>query len=181
MKLSKKSGKTRRQIATTAGQPKILKILATTDFSDESLAGVRYAVALAEKVGAAVALLHVVDPPSRMAGMPAVTLAREDSDAALARARLETLAKRESKGDLSLTPCAPATLSRNQTAARERAADLIVIATHGYTGAKRVLLGSTAERVVRHARVRCSPSPLARPQAEPQNASIRPQENPRPD
>ena len=38
------------------------------------------------------------------------------------------------------------------TAARERAADLIVIATHGYTGAKRVLLGSTAERVVRHAR-----------------------------
>ena len=37
------------------------------------------------------------------------------------------------------------------TDARERAADLIVIATHGYTGAKRVLLGSTAEQVVRHA------------------------------
>jgi len=29
--------------------------------------------------------------------------------------------------------------------------DLIVIATHGYTGLKHVLLGSTAERVVRHA------------------------------
>ena len=36
--------------------------------------------------------------------------------------------------------------------ARELNADLIVIATHGYTGYKRVFLGSTAERVVQHSR-----------------------------
>ncbi|HMJ66829.1 MAG TPA: universal stress protein, partial [Candidatus Binatia bacterium] len=30
-------------------------------------------------------------------------------------------------------------------------ADLIVIATHGYSGLKHAVLGSTAERVVRHA------------------------------
>ena len=36
-------------------------------------------------------------------------------------------------------------------AAQELKADLIVIATHGYTGLKHILLGSTAERVVRHA------------------------------
>jgi nucleotide-binding universal stress UspA family protein len=35
--------------------------------------------------------------------------------------------------------------------AKAMGADLIVIATHGYTGLKHVLLGSTAERVVRHA------------------------------
>jgi len=35
--------------------------------------------------------------------------------------------------------------------ARTLAADLIIIATHGYTGLKHVLLGSTAERVARHA------------------------------
>ena len=35
--------------------------------------------------------------------------------------------------------------------ARERGVDLIVITTHGYTGFKHVLMGSTAERVVRHA------------------------------
>ena len=28
--------------------------------------------------------------------------------------------------------------------------DLVVLSTHGYTGLKHVLLGSTAERVVRH-------------------------------
>lgn len=36
-------------------------------------------------------------------------------------------------------------------AARESDSDLIVIATHGRTGLKHVFLGSTAERVVRHA------------------------------
>ena len=40
-------------------------------------------------------------------------------------------------------------------AARELKADLIVLATHGYTGYKRVFLGSTAERVVQH-----SPCPV---------------------
>ena len=36
-------------------------------------------------------------------------------------------------------------------AAGEVGADLIVLTTHGYTGLKHVVLGSTAERVVRHA------------------------------
>ena len=36
-------------------------------------------------------------------------------------------------------------------AAKALGADLIVLTTHGYTGLKHVWLGSTAERVVRHA------------------------------
>src|SRR5205085_1160246 len=36
--------------------------------------------------------------------------------------------------------------------AEKLGADLIVISTHGNTGIKHVLMGSTAERVVRHAR-----------------------------
>jgi universal stress protein A len=36
-------------------------------------------------------------------------------------------------------------------AARSSNADLIIIATHGRTGLNHILLGSTAERVVRHA------------------------------
>ena len=35
--------------------------------------------------------------------------------------------------------------------AREQGADLIVLPSHGYHGIKRVLLGSVAERVLRHA------------------------------
>ena len=156
LKPSTKPGKNRRKFATPAASTNIrLKsILATTDFSDASRAGVRYAVALAEKLGAAVALAHVVEPPSRMAGMEGVVLARTDSEVtALARTQLETLAERESAGDLRLTACVRTGKPFHEIAlaARERAADLIVIATHGYTGLEHVLLGSTTERVVRHA------------------------------
>jgi nucleotide-binding universal stress UspA family protein len=35
--------------------------------------------------------------------------------------------------------------------AKELNMDLIVISTHGYTGLMHVLMGSTAERIVRHA------------------------------
>ena len=35
--------------------------------------------------------------------------------------------------------------------AKETNADLLVIATHGYTGLTHVLLGSVAEKIVRHA------------------------------
>lgn len=155
MKLSKKSGTARPAGSSPGTRPKIQRILATTDLSNESLVGVRYAVALAEKVGAAVALLHVVQfpTPTPMPGMRSMTLALQDSDIAKrARVGLKALARRESKGDLNLTP-----LLRNgnslygiTTIARERAVDLIVIATQGYGRAKRILLGSTAERVVRH-------------------------------
>ncbi len=43
-------------------------------------------------------------------------------------------------------------------------ADLIVIPSHGYQGLRRVVLGSVAERVIRHAE--CSVLVLRRPDAE---------------
>jgi len=57
------------------------------------------------------------------------------------------------------------------TAARELKADLIVVATHGYTGYKRMFLGSTAERVVQH-----SPCPVlvVRQHIDHRNGSIDP-------
>ena len=153
-KNSIKPGKTQRQTAAPAAPPNVQKILITTDFSDDSRSGVRYAADLAGKLNADVALLHVVEPRSWMAGMEAVVLARTDAEeAALARAQLATLAKREVKGSVTVTSSVRTGKPFHEitTAAREGAADLIVIATHGHTGVERILLGSTAERVVRHA------------------------------
>ena len=154
MKPSNKSGIARRQVATITMPPSILKILAPTDFSGESRSGVRYGVALAETLGAAVTLVHVIEPPSWLSGVALVMLVRGDSEVmALARKNLETLAKRKVKGDVAVTSYVRTGKPFHEitTAARVHGADLIVIATHGYTGAKRVLLGSTAEQVVRHA------------------------------
>lgn len=47
--------------------------------------------------------------------------------------------------------------------ARKQSADLIVIPSHGYHGVKRALLGSVAERVIRHAD--CPVLVLRRPDA----------------
>ena len=149
-KNSKPSGKTRREIAAAATPPNVQKILTTTDFSDHSRAGVRYAAALAEKLNADVALLHVVEPRSWMDRLEA----RKDSElVALARTQLAKFAKREVGSDVTVTSsvCTGKPFHEITTAAREGTADLIVIATHGYTGVERILLGSTAERVVRHA------------------------------
>jgi nucleotide-binding universal stress UspA family protein len=153
-KPSKKSDPASRHLAGSPARSLLHEILAPTDFSATSRAGVRYAVALAKKLRAKVELLHVIEPPSRLAGMEAVVIAREDSElTALARGQLERLAQRAREGDLHLTSCVRSGKPFHEIAssARERAVDLIVIATHGYTGAKRALLGSTAERVVRHA------------------------------
>lgn len=152
-KVSKNSRKAGRTIESPPARPKIREILTSTDFSEESHGGVCYAVALAKKLNAAVTLLHVIEPPPRMAGMEDVALTREDSEmTALARVQLQRLAKRESEGSLQLTSCVRTgkPFHAITTVACERAADLIVLATHGYTGVKRALLGSTAERVVRH-------------------------------
>ena len=44
-----------------------------------------------------------------------------------------------------------ALLPKTRVSGQRLNTDLIVLTTHGYTGLKHVLLGSTAERVVRHA------------------------------
>jgi nucleotide-binding universal stress UspA family protein len=96
----------------------------------------------------------VIEPLSRLSGVESVVLARPDSElTGLAQKQLATLAKHESKGHVVVTSSVRTGKPFHEitTSAREDRTDLIVIATHGYTGAKRVLLGSTTEQVARHA------------------------------
>ena len=133
---------------------RLKKILATTDFSKISLVGVRYAVSLADKVDAGVALVHVIERAPRFSGMESVVLAKDDVDLIeLAERELARLAKKESKKDLAVQSFVRHGKPFDEIGAlaRSREADLVVIATRGYTGLKNVWLGSTAERVVRHA------------------------------
>lgn len=154
MKNSKRPASARRKIAAPGTRPNFKRILATTDFSDHSLPGVRYALWLGGKMGASLDFLHVVEPASLLAGMESVVLVRPDLEvAALARRQLEALAERETEGDSKVAAVVRTGKPFHEIAlaARERAADLIVIATHGHTGLKCGWLGRTAERVVRHA------------------------------
>ena len=150
----KASGKAHRKIVTPMTSPKVQRILAPTDFSGQSLAGVRYAKNLRLKFGSSLVLLHVIEPTPPMAGGESLVLAQSDSEvAAWALKELAKLARREVVDEKQVTSLVRTGKPFHEitTEAGESQVDLIVIATHGYTGAQRVLLGSTAECVVRHA------------------------------
>jgi nucleotide-binding universal stress UspA family protein len=129
-------------------------ILVPTDFSPQSEKALRYALAFARQFNARLTLLHVLEPLAGpdFAYFPLVQA--RDTVARAARHRLAALAARFE----AMPGVIERTLVRDGRAylvisevARESRASLIIIATHGYTGPARLLLGSTTERVVRHA------------------------------
>jgi universal stress protein A len=86
--------------------------------------------------------------------LPNVALVRSDQEIAR-QAKLNLQAIAQDKIE-ELVPVYPEVRTGKAydeivAAAKVSGADLIVIATHGYTGLKYAFLGSTAERVVRHA------------------------------
>jgi nucleotide-binding universal stress UspA family protein len=133
------------------------RILVPTDFSKFSQVALAYAAALAEKFGAELYLLHVVQDltvflPEAVETAPAVALP-VDQFLAAARTAMERSARDSSLKDLPVhqevrvgTP-----FYEIVRFAREGKMDLIVMGTHGHTGLVHVLLGSVTEKVVRKA------------------------------
>src|SRR5262245_28247096 len=133
---------------------KIKEILVPVDFSEPSLKALKYALAFAEQFGAKLSLLHVLEPVV-VPDFASVPIPMDNNRLATsAKARLEQLCKRRGleRRLVHKKLVRTGTPFREITdAARELKVDLIVIATHGYTGLAHAILGSTAERVVRHA------------------------------
>jgi nucleotide-binding universal stress UspA family protein len=133
------------------------RILVPTDFSKHSEVALTYAVALAEKFGAEVFLLHVVQDlalfiPDAVAVARPVAAPVEQFLAA-AQEALERVAKADSLQHLTVhrevregTP-----FYEVIRFATEKDVDLIVMGTHGHAGLTHVLLGSVTEKVVRKA------------------------------
>jgi nucleotide-binding universal stress UspA family protein len=134
------------------------RILVPIDFSRPSLKAISYALAIGRQFGTEVHLLHVVDttqyPPPTLVTLPLVPQAELSRRF---RKRLEAVAlKYRTNGNIfTLDPRIGTAYEEICATARELKADLIVIATHGYTGYKHMFLGSTTERVVQH-----SPCPV---------------------
>jgi nucleotide-binding universal stress UspA family protein len=130
------------------------RILHPTDFSDAARTACDYACALAETFGAQLDILHVFDLP--VAAMPSPGAVFPPDYFAEERRRVaEELAK---VPDTAPPGVAVQHVTREGTAfleivryARESAADLIVMGSHGRTGLAHLLIGSVAERVVRKA------------------------------
>ena len=129
-------------------------ILACIDFSEQSVSALREAAGYARAHGARITLLHVADPqafiPPQAVLEPTAVPSQADLEGALRELRDAHLGGFEVE---------LAVLEDHATAraicdyAETHAADLIVVGSHGRGGMERWLIGSVAERVVRHARV----------------------------
>ena len=137
----------------------VKRIVAPTDFSRHSELSLEAAVELAGKFSAELHVLHIVVPQIYQSEMPEmrrppVEDLTQDMLAA-ARRRMDQWRQAAPKG-LGLKTHVIESTRKEDTAicdfAEKQDADLIVIGSHGHTGLMHLLLGSTAEQVVRHAR-----------------------------
>jgi nucleotide-binding universal stress UspA family protein len=124
-------------------------ILHPTDFSPRSEFALQLACALTRDYGARLIVLHVATPPPLVYGEGLLIDSQEafqDAKERLARLQLPDdnvrAERRFESGD-------PAT--EILRVADEIHADLIVVGTHGRSGVGRLLMGSTAEQIVRQA------------------------------
>jgi universal stress protein A len=135
------------------------KILLCTDFSDNSKPARQHAMDYARAFDAELMILHVIN--SSRIGYPTL----EEGMPVDIRSALSDIQKSVEKAlSLIATECRKE-LAKVQTAVRigtppseivrfveEESIQLIVMGTHGWTGFKHLIMGSTAENVVRTAR-----------------------------
>lgn len=131
----------------------IRRILVATDFSPHADAALEWSRQLAERAGAAIALLHSVPLPF---GVGEEELAVEDdhtaNEIAKSRTRLEEIASRIGPGvEVMVGRRHPDTDALAQ--AEAWGADLIVVGTRGRRGLPHVVLGSTTVRLMRRAQI----------------------------
>ena len=136
----------------------IRSILLPTDFSECGNFALSYAASLARKFDASIICVHVIEPMVPTVGYSGMT---EPLPLADITDQLEDSAERELPKIAECAECegldieevivhgeAATEIAR---VAEERNVDLIIISSHGRTGLGRILFGSTAEAVVRHA------------------------------
>lgn len=132
----------------------IRNILLPIDFSKTCLAGIPYAVTFAKRFEAKITLLHVIEPPSYPDWGYANLTLRDFKLAKIMHAKIEALRLVADPGGNSIESTVvrlgEADLKITGTA-RECESDLILMPTHGRVGLGHLLLGSDAERVIRHA------------------------------
>jgi nucleotide-binding universal stress UspA family protein len=122
-----------------------------TDFSEYSMSALPMAAALARKFGATLFLCHVVTPTPLAIGAPEAAPYLYQAESESAARALEALVKSPAVQGL---PCK--TLMAAGPLADELEAiieankiDLVIAGTHGRTGMRRLLLGSSVEQICR--------------------------------
>jgi len=138
----------------------VKKILAPIDFSEISMEAMRGAMELAKGIGAEVHLVHTIAPHHHFIPLPLATnaeqsreLVREAAMLEQAEEELKRIKKDEFGDSKNVVTFAEVghPVQKLLDYAKRNEIDLIMLATHGRTGAEHLVIGSVAEKLVRYA------------------------------
>ena len=150
----------RKRRTPDAGDPAahadIRRILVPLDFSAFALRAAHFARKWAARFRAEICLLHVTEPVNTtvpFAGEAIVLPPRPPGFRREMSASMEKIARRDFRGISKVSVHLREGTAHHEIviAAKKLKADIIILTTHGRTGLMHALIGSTAERVVRHA------------------------------
>lgn len=128
-------------------------ILLPTDGSATAKAARRFAVDIARGEGDSVVVFSVAEPADyegvedETVTAAISTYLRKVAEAEAAEVRAERI---DAKAEVVVSPQVDQAIVKR---ARELGADLIIMGTHGRTGLARAVIGSVADRVIRHSPV----------------------------
>jgi nucleotide-binding universal stress UspA family protein len=128
------------------------KILVTTDLSPFSLAALEYATSFGTLYTSKIYLLYVMEGKEGAHGKETHSQPKTEEEAARA---LEGFVRTNIPSETRLVQVVRKGVPADEIKgfAQEEGIDLIVMASHGRTGVRHMLMGSVAERVVRHCNV----------------------------
>ncbi|UCH85665.1 MAG: universal stress protein [Candidatus Latescibacterota bacterium] len=131
-------------------------IIVPTDFSEHSLRAIDYGIEIAEKFASHLTLVYVIEPLLQAADLTWTTVDFEELNRAHKSSADQQLKQILDERIPKAVPCDTAILYGKPFVeilkyAKEENADLIVMATHGRGAITHILMGSTAEKVVRKA------------------------------
>ena len=130
------------------------KVLAPVDFSKDSMLAVKFAASLAEQYQAKLFVLHVLAPlHPRLRGYMENFYEIQEKMVAEAEKDVKKIVPAKIRESIRVEAVVELGNPHHVIVdkAKELEIDVLVIATHGRTGLSHVLLGSVAEKVIRHA------------------------------
>ena len=154
-KTGQRPGACQPATAELTGFPlRVKQILAPTDLSEDSRKGLRYATGLAKHFNAKLTILHVIEGPYSLAyGMGETLPERAVQELQVAGEKLDEIVQdiKKEHPAVEATEVIGSVCSHIVELAALLKADLIVVSTHNYPWFKRLMTGSDAEKIARHA------------------------------
>jgi nucleotide-binding universal stress UspA family protein len=131
----------------------IKKIICPTDFSEPAKMGLESAIELSDRFSAELVLIHVINPVPMVATaaphLPTILEGLRESAQKAINDLFNNVIPKNMQARYHLVEGNTADLIIRT--AEEENADLIVIATHGESGWRKLVFGSVAEKVIRSA------------------------------